>query len=192
MLQQDKLYRICVERLTEPLHLNLQLTRRQLLTVAVASPIPIGLLFAGCGEVARAGSRAAPHGGVGKIPMGMYEGVEMMDYAYQSNVKHISDMASRGFTLVLNYNSMTNYRQSTRELLAYADVAQANGMKIIWELRNKKDDVSGMTLVKRIATFAHDVGATTDQDLMAGFVRTVKDHPATYGYYMADEPSHDY
>lgn len=133
-------------------------------------------------------------GSIGAVLMGMYDSVDTADYAYQWNDTHLTDLSTRGFKLILNYNTLTVHKTTLRDVLAYADLAHSKGMKVIWELRLGKDDAiwgSGTTLVNRFAPLARDVGATTDEQLMTGFVNAVKNHPATYGYYMGDEPRQD-
>jgi hypothetical protein len=133
-----------------------------------------------------AGSTAAPHGNKhGKThkakkrkakarravaPVsGIYDACTMAD----GHAKPPHDCASRltamragGFQVVLNYWSDS---MSVEDNLAYADLAQSLGMKVIWNLAN------------------YDRAAEVELEL----VRATSTHPATWGYYIGDEERPD-
>jgi hypothetical protein len=97
-------------------------------------------------------------------------------------LNHLQHMASAGFKLVVNYDQF--YGTATDEL-AYADRAQALGMKIIWAMND-----SAFWKGNAQQKFT-DLAATCNCSDNAGFIRymvnLVKNLPATWGYYIGDE-----
>src|SRR5947209_3385548 len=61
-------------------------------------------------------------------PQGIYEGCEP---GTRDCLNRLKTLAHAGFQLVLNYSSVAG---SAAEILAYANQAQAAGIKIIWSL----------------------------------------------------------
>jgi hypothetical protein len=76
----------------------------------------------------------------------------------------LKTIAQGGFRLVLNYNTLAG---SDQDITAYADHAQAVGVKLIWSLK--------------------DLWAKPDTTFVKKFIELVKNHPATWGYYINDE-----
>lgn len=97
-------------------------------------------------------------------------------------LNHLQQMASAGFKLVVNYDQ---FYGTAKDELAYADKAQALGMKIIWAMND-----SAFWHGNARQRFAQ-LAATCNCSDNAGFIRyvvnLVKNHPATWGYYIGDE-----
>jgi hypothetical protein len=98
---------------------------------------------------------------------------------------HLDELAAKGFQLILNYGQL--YGDAASQI-KYADRAQALGMKIIWSI-NYSADWQQADLLEKYADLAADCDCTDNLGLIAYFVNLVKDHPATWGYYLADEVS---
>jgi hypothetical protein len=111
---------------------------------------------------------------------GLYEECRVSDRATCAN--ELKQMAAGGFTVVLNYDSNLG---SASDLLAFADAADALGMKVIWAL---SDPIfwTGDALGK-YSQLAATCGCSSNIGLARYIVSVVKNHPATWGYYVGDE-----
>jgi hypothetical protein len=95
----------------------------------------------------------------------------------------LKTIADGGFKLVLNYASL---RGTPAQLLAYADQAQAVGLKLIWGMHNRiiwesDNPASGYPALAEACS-------CSDSVTFARFVvNLVKNDPATWGYYIGDE-----
>jgi hypothetical protein len=92
-------------------------------------------------------------------------------------------MASAGFRLALNY---TAWYGNSQDLLAYANEAQADGIKLIWPLdgpawRNEQPFDSAYPKL------AADCGCGTYADFVHYAIGLTQSLPATWGYYIGDE-----
>ncbi len=98
-------------------------------------------------------------------------------------LSHLDALAAKGFRLVLNYGLLYGGKQG---LLAYADHAAALKMQVIWPLsyRAAKPD---NWMVAKYEELASDSGCADNPCMIGYVVSLVKDHPATWGYYVADE-----
>ncbi len=95
---------------------------------------------------------------------GMYD---YCDIASEEGLRHLDELGAAGFQLVLPYTSGSSHNTQA-EYRAYLERAEQNGIRVIWdfnELVGSADGVAEATAV----------------------VRMVKDHPATWGYYVGDE-----
>lgn len=81
---------------------------------------------------------------------------------------HLDRMAAAGFKLVLNYGV---FGYEAAEMRRYADHAAGVDMQVIWDISSR--------------AFAD---GTFSRDYVRERVDAVRDHPATWGYYIADEP----
>jgi hypothetical protein len=100
--------------------------------------------------------------------MGIYESSEARSYNVANNHNLIDDFTGRGFGLVLNYNAPGPIEFAEIPYCQeYADYLHSKGGKIIWEMRYYKNHMN----------------------LLPDAVNALKDKPATYGWYIADEPS---
>ena len=94
-----------------------------------------------------------------EFPLGWYDRVDRL--------KGIDIMAEQGFNLIMPY---VNYsKKDYSKIRAYLDRAFAKDIKVLLEL------------------FRGDI-KNNNLDQITKFVRTFKDHPAVYGWYLYDEP----
>lgn len=113
-------------------------------------------------------------------PQGLYDSCWIEE---EECVDHLEVMAKHGFKLVLNYGQMYG---SPEAQLKYADRAQELGIQIIWSI-NYLAEWTDNNLIEKYDTIAAECNCKNNIDLITYFVNLVKDHPATWGYYMADE-----
>jgi len=99
--------------------------------------------------------------------------------------ENLNRISQAGMTVMLNY---TSWYATPQDLLAYADAAQAAGVKLIWPLNDKPWRGEG-SLLARYPKLARVCGCA---DLLAYVISLLKDHPATYGWYVGDEQPGDY
>jgi len=121
---------------------------------------------------------------VGDIPelpdgQGLYESCAP---GPQDCLDRLHQMALAGFKLVVNYDQFFG---SARDELDYADKAQASGIKIIWAMNS-----SAFWKGNAFQKYAKLAATCNCQDNV-GFIRyvvnMVRNHPATWGYYIGDE-----
>lgn len=84
---------------------------------------------------------------------------------------HLDQIGRAGFDLVLCYTSGSS-GSSPEQQRAYLDRAEANGLQVIWDFNELVGDDSAPTTAAAVAI-------------------AVKDHPATWGYYVGDENGPD-
>lgn len=98
----------------------------------------------------------------------------------------LTEMATRGFTIVLNDG--LRYADSAKALRTYADHAAALGMKVILPVKYFPEwDSDDQYLVKKFPELAAEGGSTSNASFLAYYIGILKNHPALWGYYMADE-----
>jgi hypothetical protein len=92
-------------------------------------------------------------------------------------------MAAAGFTHVLNY---TSWFGSAQEIRRYADQAAAAGLKLIWPLNDHawRDGTNLLTHYRYLGPSCLCVTNAAFKQFALGLV---KDHPATWGFYVGDE-----
>jgi hypothetical protein len=113
---------------------------------------------------------------------GLYDSCVAYDPACMN---HLDLFDSAGFRLVLNYGT---YYDRTRSLIAYANRAQSLGMKIIWSTQYRPEmGVDSAYLIKKYPDLAGESGCLDNTCFVRYVVNLVKNHPATWGYYVADE-----
>jgi hypothetical protein len=117
-------------------------------------------------------------------PQGLYEECAPSDQAQCAG--ELSQMAGAGFHLALNY---TAWSGDAAQIVAYANEAEADGIKIIWPLDYSawRDPGSDSTLPQEYSDLAPDCGCTTNTTFAAYVIGLVKSLPATWGYYIGDE-----
>lgn len=117
-------------------------------------------------------------------PQGVYEAIALTSN-YKSRLDQIS---AAGFKVVLNYSTIAPYQPSITkdQLLAYANYANSKGLKIIWSMKEKQWR-DGTNLVLLFRTLASQLQATNNTDFITKVVKLLKDHPATWGWYTADD-----
>jgi hypothetical protein len=95
----------------------------------------------------------------------------------------LGTMAAAGFTHVLNY---TAWFGSAQEVRRYADEAAAAGVKVIWPL-NDPAWRNGTDLRSHYRYLGPDCQCQTNAEFKQFAIGLVKDHPATWGFYIGDE-----
>ena len=98
----------------------------------------------------------------------------------QTCIEHVRRVAAGGMPIILNY---TSWYATPTDLLKYADAAAAAGVKLIWPLNDKVWREQG-NLFKRYPKLA---SACYCSDMLDYVVTRLKDHPATWGWYIGDE-----
>jgi hypothetical protein len=111
------------------------------------------------------------------------------EYCSPSQASCLSDLdqiASAGFTLVINYAVL--YNSTSAQVLAYASHANSLGLKIAWDLSDaawyQKENPAGVSYFKK---FAKGCGCSTRKEFVTYYVNLVKNNPVTWGYYIGDE-----
>jgi hypothetical protein len=97
--------------------------------------------------------------------------------------EHLQTIAGAGFESVLNY---TAWYGSADEVLAFADQASAAGLKVIWPL-NAAPWRDGTDLVDHYRYLGPDCDCDSNAEFKQFALGLVKDHPATWGFYIGDE-----
>jgi hypothetical protein len=92
-------------------------------------------------------------------------------------------IADAGFQYVLNY---TAWYGSAEQVRHYADEAQAAGIKLIWPL-NDHAWRDGTDLRDHYRYLGPDCPCSSNADFVRWALGLVKDHPATWGFYVGDE-----
>lgn len=163
------------------------------------SPRPVGTAFApGAGAAAGAGGAAGVGAGAGSVrpaapaivlPLqGLYESCQP---SHTGCMENLSEMAGKGFRLVLNDG--LRYVISAKELRAYADRAEQLGVKVILPVKYSPEwDSDNAYLPRQFPELAHECGCTDNASFLTYYVGILKDHPALWGYYMADEVHSDH
>lgn len=112
---------------------------------------------------------------------GVYEECRLSDSACVDRLKQIAD---EGFKLVLNYSALLG--SNPQQLLNYADQAEAAGIKIIWPLHIPWF-WDGTDLTANYPEYVATCNCSDNTDFINYLMTLVKDHPATWGYYVGDE-----
>ena len=122
-----------------------------------------------------------------KIPVlhplmqGLYESCPLEDGT--ECLHHLDQMASSGFTLVLNYDQLYG---SAEQQTAYAKKAQQLGMKIIWGMSDPAF-WNGTYLPGYFKTLARTCACADNTSFIRYVVHLVQAFPGTWGYYIGDE-----
>jgi hypothetical protein len=115
-------------------------------------------------------------------PQGVYEQCAPAEQDCGARLKQIADA---GFQYVLNYTAWYGSAEQVRE---YADEAQAVGLKVIWPL-NDHAWRDGTNLRSYYRYLGPDCPCSTNAQFKQWALGLVKDHPATWGFYVGDELS---
>ena len=115
-------------------------------------------------------------------PQGVYE---QCAPATQDCGARLQAIADAGFQYVLNY---TAWYGSAEQVRQYADEAQAAGIKVIWPL-NDHAWRDGTDLRSYYRYLGPDCPCSTNAQFKQWALGLVKDHPATWGFYVGDELS---
>lgn len=95
----------------------------------------------------------------------------------------LEQMASAGFTLVVNYDQLYG---SAKQQLAYARQADSLGMKVIWGMSDPAF-WNGTDLLSYYGDLAATCACSDNNGFIQYVVSLVKKLPATWGYYVGDE-----
>jgi hypothetical protein len=121
-------------------------------------------------------------------PQGLYESCLPSE---SSCLARLTEMGARGFQVVLNDG--LRYADSADEIRAYADHAEELGMQVILPVKYFPEwDSDDRHLVKEFPNLAAEGGCTDNVSYLTYYVSILKDHPALWGYYMADEVHSEY
>jgi hypothetical protein len=144
-------------------------TIRPLLALAAGAALLLSLTFADIAPAAKKGHPDAKKSAKGRKASAPLTGIYDACAMSEDRAKPPYDCASRlsalqqgGFRVVLNY---WTEGMSIADNLAYADLAQSMGMRVIWNLGN----------------YDKPLGENLD------LVRATSAHAATWGYYIGDE-----
>ncbi len=115
------------------------------------------------------------------------EGQGVIDNCSMAEDPHCTDrlraMAAAGFTLVVNYNQLN---ATSGQELAYAEVAQQLGMKIIWAI-NDPSFWNGNNLLHVYSHLGFTCGCSDNNGFIHYVVNLVRNLPATWGYLVGEE-----
>jgi len=138
------------------------------------------IILSGCSNINQ-GRHKQPKKPIYPGIQGLYESCEPDRGSFC--LDRLKQMASAGFTLVVNYEQL--YGTAEQEL-AYANQARSLGMKVIW---NMSDPAfwNGTDLLSYYSDLAATCACSDNKGFIRYCVSLVKDLPATWGYYVGDE-----
>jgi hypothetical protein len=115
--------------------------------------------------------------------MGLYESCSP---AEADCLDRLTEMRAQGFNIVLNDG--LRYADTADALGIYADLADKLGMKIILPIKYSPEwDTNDAFLPEKFPELADECRCTNNKSFLTYYVNILKDHPALWGYYMADE-----
>jgi hypothetical protein len=113
-------------------------------------------------------------------PQGVYD---QCAPATDDCASHLQAIADAGFKYVLNY---TAWYGSAAQVRQYADEAQSVGLQVIWPL-NDHAWRDGTDLRSYYEYLGPDCHCSSNAEFKRWALGLVKDHPATWGFYVGDE-----
>jgi hypothetical protein len=143
-----------------------------------ARPLLLGLI--GCMAMFAAWAPASASAAL--PPQGVYDQCAPATDDCATNLQAIADA---GFKYVLNYTAWYGSANQVRE---YADEAQAVGLQVIWPL-NDHAWRDGTDLRSHYRYLGPDCHCSNNAQFKQWALGLVKDHPATWGFYVGDELS---
>lgn len=116
---------------------------------------------------------------------GVYEGCAPYEPQPEC-ANRLTQIGQAGFGVVVNYSA---WYGDQAQLQAYADAAQAAGVKLIWPLNESawRDPGSSTSLLSTYSTLAPTCGCSTNAGFVQYAINLVRSFPATWGYYIGDE-----
>lgn len=118
------------------------------------------------------------------------DGMGVFDSCGPTCLSHLDTLSQAGFREVLDY-SMWGSSTTIAQVQAYAAHAQQDGVKVIWSFKDMWTDK--WSTINSYPSLTSACGCHDKTSLAKFLVNQVKDLPATWGYYIADEPkSGDY
>jgi len=115
-------------------------------------------------------------------PQGIYEQCAPNSTTVDCGAR-LRTMADAGFEYVLNYTAWFGSAQQVRR---YADQAQAAGIQLIWPL-NDRAWRDGTDLRSHYRYLGPDCPCSDNGEFKQWALGLIKDHPATWGFYVGDE-----
>jgi hypothetical protein len=115
-------------------------------------------------------------------PQGVYEQCAPNSTTEDCGAR-LKTIADAGFEYVLNYTAWFGNAEQVRR---YADQAQAAGIKVIWPL-NDHAWRDGTNLRSHYRFLGPDCPCSNNAQFKQWALGLVKDHPATWGFYVGDE-----
>lgn len=116
-------------------------------------------------------------------PQGLYDSCLPDEAECRSS---LAEMSAKGFKVILNDG--LRYVESAKSLKDYADYAGKLGMKVILPVKySPKWDADDSYLVKKFSSLASEGQCKNNKEFLTYYISILKDHPALWGYYMADE-----
>ena len=113
-------------------------------------------------------------------PQGLYDSCVP---SYEDCLNHLNVLAEKGFKLIVNYGQLYG---DVKSQIAYADRAHSLGMQVIWSILPRIGQPDNW-MISKYPNLAGESKCSDNNCLIKFFVDLVKDHPATWGYYVADE-----
>ena len=115
--------------------------------------------------------------------MGLYESCLPAD---ASCLARLAEMRTKGFNIVLNDG--LRYAYTADALRVYADHASALGMQVILPIKYSPEwDSDSSFLIKKFPNLAEECGCSDNTSFLTYYINILKNHPALWGYYLADE-----
>lgn len=114
------------------------------------------------------------------------DGMGIIDSCGATCLDHVDLFSKAGFKIVLDY-SIWGKTTTVAQIQAYAARAQQDNIKIIWSLKDMWTDK--FTTFGSYSGLTAHCGCSNKIGLAKYLVGQVKNFPATWGYYIADEPS---
>jgi hypothetical protein len=141
---------------------------------------PALLALLGCMSILALSSPA--HAKAALPPQGIYEQCAPNSTTEDCGAR-LRTIADAGFEYVLNYTAWFGNAEQVRR---YADEAQAAGVKLIWPL-NDHAWRDGTNLRSYYRYLGPDCPCSNNAQFKEWALGLVKDHPATWGFYVGDE-----
>jgi hypothetical protein len=121
-------------------------------------------------------------------PQGLYESCLPDEI---SCMDRLTEFSKGGFTIVLNDG--LRYATTKQSIVEYADRAYSLGILVILPIKYTPDwNNDASYLVKKFPTFASECQSRDNKSFLVCYISVLKDHPALWGYYIADEPDPQY
>ncbi len=116
-------------------------------------------------------------------PQGLYETCLPSE---SGCLDRLTEMSNRGFRLVLNDG--LRYEYTAKSIKTYADWAQKLGVKVILPIGYYPQLVGDSAfLPRKFPDLASECGCNDNTSFLTYYIGILKDHPALWGYYVADE-----
>ena len=129
---------------------------------------------------------ASPALATQRTPQGVFEDCAPDDGLARCLLR-LRMIASARFALIVDYSQ---FYGSADDQLAYARAAAASGVRIVWNFSDPAF-YDGTDLRAHFPSLGRSCGCTSNAGFIAYVVGLVRDQPATWGYFVGDEPPRD-